>query len=132
MTKATNVKANANGWTEEKTAQAIALYTAKVEAVGAAAANDTASLNEMAVELEVKSGAALRSKLVSMKVYQKGEARKVGGGTSVRKIQIVRSIASNLVEAGIIESVDELDSLESSKATALNAIAEALQIEIKA
>ena len=132
MTKATNVKASANGWTEEKTAQAVALYTAKVEAVGAAAANDTASLNEMAVELEVKSGAALRSKLVSMKVYQKGEARKVGGGTSVRKIQIVRSIASNLVEAGIIESVDELDSLESSKATALNAIAEALQVEIKA
>lgn len=65
--------------------------------------------------------AAVRSKLATLKVYQKDEARKVGGASGTRKVQIVKAIA-----AAIGVDFDEIESLEKATKPALEAIVEAV------
>ena len=86
-----------------------------------ATGSDNSRLPEIAKELKITVPAA-RSKLVSMKVYQKDETvAKVGGASSVRKAHIVRDIAKALGA-----DVEDLESLEKATKATLEALAEAI------
>jgi hypothetical protein len=71
-----------------------------------------------------KSVPAVRSKLVSLKVYQKQEPRAVGGASSVRKIQLVKQLA----EALQVE-MEKVESLEKASKEALQLLLECLTAE---
>lgn len=120
-------------WNDETTAKAVALYEKALADGGAESANENSSLLAIAKELGAKSGSAVRSKLVSAKVYQKADQpRKVGGGSSVRKIHYVRALVKAANDKGLEIESDELDSLESSKMTALKILTDLLDIKVTA
>lgn len=71
-------------WSEETEAALKAAYTGK-------------DCNERLGKLvEGKTAAAVRSKLVSLGVYEKNDPRAVGGASSVRKLHVVRAIETML------------------------------------
>jgi len=103
----------ANTWNEQDTNKLVELYTAAIEANDGKAI-DQKALITIADEVEVTHHAA-RQKLVSLKQYVKADAaRKVGGASATRKIDIVRSIATT---TGLT-----LDSLEKSSKPELEAL----------
>ena len=57
-----------------------------------------------------KTVPAIRSKLVSLGIYQKQEARAVGSASAVRKLQLVKQLAEQL---GV--ELEEVESLEKAK-----------------
>lgn len=119
-------------WNEENTATAIEIYKAALENGGAEVAN-VDGLAEIMSTLNAPSITAVRSKLVSAKVYEKSDKpRKVGGGSSLRKAHYVRAFAKVATENGLIESPDDLASLELPKMEALEVLAKMLNIEVKA
>jgi hypothetical protein len=69
-----------------------------------------------------KTVAAVRSKLVSLGVYQKQEAKAVGGASSVRKIQLVKQIAESLNQ-----EIEAIESLEKASKEALLLVLEAVK-----
>jgi hypothetical protein len=71
--------------------------------------------------VEGKSAAAVRSKLVSLGVYEKNEPRKVGGASSTRKIEIVHAI-----ETMLSKDRDSLASLEKASKAELDALSKAI------
>lgn len=71
--------------------------------------------------VEGKSAAAVRSKLVSLGAYERNETRAVGGASSTRKIEVVRS-----VETILSMPKGSLDSLEKGKKSELESLAERL------
>ena len=81
--------------------------------------------NEMNDQLgklvEGKSAAAVRSKLVSLGVYEKNEPKAVGGASGTRKLEFVRGI-----ETMLSMKTGSLDSLEKSRKDELEALANAL------
>ena len=68
-----------------------------------------------------KSAAAVRSKLVSLGVYEKNEPKAVGGASGTRKLEFVRGI-----ETMLSMKTGSLDSLEKSRKDELEALANAL------
>ena len=119
-------------WNEENTATAIEIYKAALENGGAEVAN-VDGLAEIMSTLNAPSITAVRSKLVSAKVYEKSDKpRKVGGGSSLRKAHYVRAFAKVAAENGLIENPDDLASLELPKMEALEVLAKMLNIEVKA
>lgn len=91
MTKSTKVV----NWAETTVAELTEKYTAGK------------SVDELAQELG-KSSAAIRGKLVSLGIYQKAEARTVGGASQVRKGHLVRDIAKRMgVELSKVESLEK-------------------------
>lgn len=116
-------------WDEENTAKAGQLYTDMVNESGVEFANE--NLKVIAEKLGAKSAAAVRSKLVSAKVYVKADTpRKVGNGTSIRKIHYVRALVKAAEAKGIELESDALDSLESSKMSALKILVETIGVEV--
>ena len=71
--------------------------------------------------VEGKSAAAVRSKLVSLGVYEKNEPKAVGGASGTRKLEFVRGI-----ETMLSMKTGSLDSLEKSRKDELEALANAL------
>lgn len=131
MSKETNVKAS-KFWNEENTATATQLYKAALAEHGAEYAN-TEGLVEILEAIKAPSTTAVRSKLVSAKVYEKTDKpRKVGGGSTLRKAHYVRAFAKVATENGLIESADDLASLELPKMETLEVLAKMLNIEVKA
>lgn len=125
------VSSSAFSWNEENTEKATNLYQQMVEENGAEFANE--NLKDIATALGAKSAAQVRSKLVSAKVYKKADApRKVGGGSSIRKIHYVRALTKAAAEKGIDIESDALDSLESSKMSALKVIAQMCGVTVEA
>ena len=123
-----------NGWTEETTALAITLYKEAFAVGGAELANDPSStLKEIQEKTGAKSVVSVRSKLISEKVYEKADApRKVGGGSSVRKVHFVRALAAKALAEGVIDDIAAFDSLEQAKAEPLKALAKLLNVEVTA
>lgn len=131
-----------NGWTDEATELAINMYQAVLNTAGEAGgpenANDPSTtlsqIQEAVKALGVdKSIVAVRSKLISEKVYQKADApRKVGGGSSLRKVHFVRALAKRALELELIDDIEAFDSLEQAKAEPLKALAKMLEIEVTA
>lgn len=108
-TAATPIQLKEGNWTPEAEQALQAVYTG----------------NEMNGELgklvEGKSSAAVRSKLVSLGAYEKNETRAVGGASSTKKIEVVRS-----VETILSMPKGSLDSLEKGKKQELESLAERL------
>ena len=126
---AKTVKSTAFSWDEENTAKAGDLYTQMVEESGIEFANE--NLKVIAQAVGAKSAAAVRSKLVSAKVYQKADTpRKVGGGSSIRKIHYVRALVKAAEAKGLEVEADALDSLESSKMSALKILADIVGVQV--
>ena len=73
------------------------------------AAYNGSNIEQVAKELG-KTVPAVRSKLVSLGVYQKQEPRAVGGASAVRKLQLVKQLAEKL---GV--ELEEVESLEKAK-----------------
>lgn len=132
--KKTAKAASVNGWTEENTALAITLYKEALATGGAELANDpTSTLKTIQEKTGAKSVVSVRSKLISEKVYEKAETpRKVGGGSSVRKVHFVRALAAKALEEGVIDDIADFDSLEQAKAEPLKALAKLLGVEVTA
>lgn len=83
--------------------------------------SDTDTLTEIGKLLGGKTAAAVRGKLVSLGIYQKGEPKAVGGASSTRKSQIVTGIE-------VLASMPKgsLESLEKASKPQLEALAAAL------
>lgn len=127
--KTVNTASTSFSWDEETTAKALTMYQTMVDESGVEFANE--NLKVIASELGAKSASAVRSKLVSAKAYVKADQpRKVGGGSSIRKIHYVRALTKAAEEKGIELESDALDSLESSKMSALKILAELAGIEV--
>ena len=125
----TVTKSTAFEWNEETTNKATTLYTTMVDESGVEFANE--NLKTIASEVGAKSAAAVRSKLVSAKVYVKADTpRKVGGGSSIRKIHYVRALVKAAKEKGMEIDGDALDSLESSKMSALKILTDLAGITV--
>lgn len=106
-------KAKSVAWSPEMTETLVTRY----------AQGEGASLETIAKELG-KTVPAVRSKLVSEGVYVKQTPRAVGGASPVRKIALVKQLASALeVEFETVES------LEKASKPALEALLEALKGE---
>lgn len=100
-------------WNAETTSKATELYNQLVEDHGIEAANK--SLDGIAKELGAKSGAAVRSKLSSEKVYQKpATKRKVGGSNKVPKISYIRALQGVAAKNNVELNARNLESLESA------------------
>lgn len=128
MSTAKTEKTEKFSWNEKNSEVAITRYTAILAEDGIEAAN-TAGLITIANEVGAASPVQVRSKLVSAGIYQKAEkARKVGGGSSVRKAHFVRVFGAHAVEQGIIDNVDEFSSLESVKLDTLEGMAKLLGV----
>lgn len=107
-------KTMATIWNEETQAKLAATYEAALEA-NKGEALDQKQLEKVADEMEVTVHSA-RQKLVSMKLYKAADAkRKVGGASTVRKIDVVRDIET---ATGL-----KLESLEKSNKQELEALA---------
>lgn len=117
MTKATEKFT----WNDENTSIVVEKYLAQ-HAENAEIANSTDFLNALAKEVGATSGVSVRTKLVNVGKYTKGEVRKVGGGSSVRKAHYVRALEKVALEADIGEKGD-FDSLESCKMDTLKLLA---------
>lgn len=129
--KTVNASSTAFVWDEDTTAKATSQYLEMLNENGAEHANE--NLKEIAKTIGAKSANAVRSKLVSAKVYVKADApRKVGGGTSVRKIHYVRALVKAAQEKGLDIDDDAFDSLESSKVSALKALAALAGVTVEA
>lgn len=127
----TTAKTTGFSWDESNTEKATALYSEMVAEHGAEYANE--NLKEIAKTLGAKSAAAVRSKLVSAKVYVKADTpRKVGGGSSLRKIHFVRAFVAEAEERGIEVDPDSFDSLESAKMSTLKLVAELAGVKVTA
>lgn len=113
----TDSKKVAFAWNDKNTAVAVAAYAASKND------NSTAALAKIAESIGAKSGAAVRMKLVTEKVYVKVTNAKDGKPTKVKptKVSIVRTIEKML---GL--TLDELDSLEKGSVIALNKLTEAV------
>jgi hypothetical protein len=96
----------AKAWDSALTEKAVSAYQAGTD------------LETIAKEMG-KTVPAVRSKLVAEKVYQKPEARKVGGASSVRKMSIVRDVAKML-------EIESLDSFEKATKADLETLKAAL------
>ena len=119
-------------WNEENTAKAIEIYQRHISEGGAEQAN-VDGLAEIVTTLKAAGVVAVRSKLVSAKVYQKTDTpRKVGGGSALRKAHYVRAIAKHALENELIDDADDLASLELPKMETLEVLAKMLNIEVKA
>lgn len=83
---------------------------------------DNEAIPEIAETLD-KTVAAVRAKLVNMKIYVKPETpRKVGGASSIRKAHIVRDIAK------VVDIPhDSLESLQNATKPTLEALLEAIK-----
>lgn len=79
------------------------------------------NLTELATQFG-KTVPALRSKLVSLGVYQAQEKRPVGGASSVRKVQLVKQIAQ-LADVQFVE----VESLEKANKEVLETLINVLQ-----
>tara|TARA_Y100001956_G_scaffold82213_2_gene102169 strand:- start:1504 stop:1953 length:450 start_codon:yes stop_codon:yes gene_type:complete len=102
-------------WNAETTSKATELYQALIEEKGVEAANSKIELDAVAEQIGAKSGAAVRSKLSSEKVYQKPTTkRKVGGSTKVPKMSYIRALQDVAVENGVELNARNLESLESA------------------
>lgn len=102
-------------WNAETTEQAITLYNEAVDQKGIETANSKTELDAIAKTLGAKSGAAVRSKLSSEKVYQKAaQKRKVGGSNKVPKISYIRALQAVAAKKGVELNARKLESLESA------------------
>jgi hypothetical protein len=99
-------------WDEKQEAQLQEIYTGSA---------DNARLAEIGAHFGGKSAAAVRGKLVSMGLYEKGEHRAVGGVNSTKKIEIVNAIE---IFAGMNKGA--LDSLEKASKPQLEALSAVL------
>lgn len=108
-------------WNDENTSIVVEKYLAK-HAESPETANSTDFLNALAKEVGATSGVSVRTKLVNVGKYTKGEVRKVGGGSSLRKAHIVRALEKVALQSDIGEKGD-FDSLESCKMDALKLLA---------
>jgi hypothetical protein len=106
-------------WTDENKAIVKAAYADKIAVDGLESANETTFLNTVAKSVGAASGASVRSQLVAQGVYSKGEIKKVGGPSAVRKAHYIRAIEQAASENGVTFEKGEFDSLEHSKADAL-------------
>ncbi|ATS93989.1 putative A2 protein [Pectobacterium phage DU_PP_V] len=119
-------KKEAFSWDDTNSALAVSRYQEIVAADGIEAANST-GLATISAELGAGSPVKVRSKLVSAGAYQKADkARKVGGGSSVRKAHYVRVFGKHAVEQELIDDADEFASLESVKLDTLENLAKML------
>lgn len=108
MTKA-QTAATAKAWTPELEAKLEASYTGK-------------EMNDQLGNLITgKTAAAVRSKLVSMGLYEKNDPRSVGGASSTRKIEIV-----NAIEILLSKEKGSFASLEKASKPELEALSAAL------
>lgn len=83
-------------WTEEAVEKLTTEYNGQAD-------------NERLAEIGEQFGVtahAVRSKLVSMKIYEKNEPRSVGGASSIRKAHLVRKVANALNAQGL-ESLEK-------------------------
>lgn len=81
-------------WTNEVVAKLTAEY-------------DGQNIDQLATKFG-KSVAAVRGKLVSLGIYQKQEPRAVGGASAVRKMALVRELATSMgVEVAEVESLEK-------------------------
>lgn len=127
-----NAKSTAWSWNEENSEKAITMYKSVLEESGPEVANEQANLKKIADAVGAKSASSVRSKLTSAKVYVKADTpRKVGGGTTLRKIHFVRALGKKAEELGIEADSDSFDSLESAKMSTLKLLAEMLELEVK-
>lgn len=129
-----NAKTEKFGWNEENAAVAITMYQNLLAEKGVEYANSD-GLKEIQQEVGAESMVKVRSKLVSSKVYQKADTpRKVGGASSLRKAHYVRVFAKHAIEAGLIESADDLASMEQMKLEQLETLAQMFNVseEVKA
>lgn len=127
-----NAKSTAWSWNEENSEKAITMYKAVLEESGPEVANEQANLKKIAQAVGAKSASSVRSKLTSAKVYVKADTpRKVGGGTTLRKIHFVRALSKKAEEMGIEADSDSFDSLESAKMSTLKLLAEMMELEVK-
>lgn len=125
-------KSVAFSWDEPNTEKAITMYKAILEAEGPEVANEQSNLKAIAQAVGAKSASSVRSKLTSAKVYVKADTpRKVGGGTTLRKIHFVRALSKKAEELGIEADSDSFDSLESAKMSTLKLLAEMMELEVK-
>lgn len=114
--------------TKAKTSPVAFKWDAKTEAALKAAyekagkPNDTDALAELGKQFDNKTAVAIRGKLVSLGIYEKGEPKAVGGASSTRKSQIVTGIE-------ILASMKKgsLESLEKASKPQLEALADALK-----
>jgi hypothetical protein len=106
-------------------AQAIALkdgqWTEEAEQALKARYSGNADNENLGKMVQGKTAAAVRSKLVSLGVYEKNEPKAVGGASSTRKLEYVRA-----VETMLSMKKGSLDSLEKGRKDELEALAEAL------
>jgi len=105
--------------TNSKTVKAVNWTAETVAKLTEAYASET-NLEVLSKEFG-KTVPALRSKLVSLGIYQKQETRAVGGASSVRKIQLVKQIAECLNQ-----EIEAVESLEKASKEALLLILEAV------
>lgn len=112
MTKLAKAPA-AKGWNDEVTAQAVEMYNG----------GEGQALEAIAKTLD-KTVPAVRSKLVAEGVYVKQAPRSVGGASPVRKIALVKQLATAL---GV--EFDEVESLEKASKSALEAVLDALNAD---
>lgn len=104
--------AKAVNWSAETTEQLVAAYA------------ETKDLAVIAQKFG-KTVPAIRSKLVSLEVYQKQEPRAVGGASSTRKIQLVKQIAGLMNQ-----NVEAVESLEKANKEALELLIKFLTPEV--
>ena len=88
-----------------KTVKAVNWSAETVEKLTAAYTGD--NVEQLAKDFG-KSVAAVRGKLVSLGIYQKQEPRAVGGASAVRKMALVRELATSMgVEVAEVESLEK-------------------------
>ena len=116
-------------WNDDNSAIAVSRYEAIIAESGIDVAN-TDGLITISNEIGAGSPVKVRSKLVSAGVYQKAEkARKIGGGSSVRKAHYVRVLTQHAIADGLIEDADGLASLEQMKLDQLDVIARMVGVQ---
>ena len=102
---------------------AVKTWTEETAAALATAYESGKTVAELATQFG-KTEAAVRGKLVSMKVYQKQEVKAVGGASAVRKTHLVRTLAERL---GL--TFESVESLEKASKGALEALLKATEVE---
>lgn len=136
MTTTKTAKAEKFVWNEENTATAVSMYEGFIAEGGEGLeyANGD-GLKAISEAVGAGSMVKVRSKLVSAKVYQKADTpRKVGGASSLRKAHFVRVFAKHAIEGELIESADDLASMEQMKLEQLETLAKMFGVydEVKA
>lgn len=112
-------------WNAENTSRVVELYQNKLKSDGALIANETSFLAEIAKDVGAKSAVSVRTKLSNEGAYEKSEVpRKVGGGTSFRKTHYVRALVAACEAKGMETTLEDLESLEAGKVSALQIMIE--------